>query len=157
MAGIHGENVDQLRTARRRQIAAFAFAPIIVALSACTTSLHDSGRQEATTEPAMSTTARCTKIGSYRIIPSANGSFPLLPVSPLGNDSTPLVRLSSTHLKSDPPTVDVSVALFAVGEPAPKEFRGLAIGQEAVFAGYTIKITSICDKEVLFDLVKQPE
>lgn len=105
----------------------------------------------------MSSNASCTKLGMYRIIPSANGSFPLLPVSMLGADSTPLVRLSSTHLKNDPPTADVSVALFAPGEPASKEFRGLAVGQEATFDGYTIKITSICDKEVLFDLVKQPE
>lgn len=60
-------------------------------------------------------------------------------------------------LKNDPQTVDVSVALFAPGEPASKEFGGLGIGQEATFDGYTIKITSICDKEVLFDLVKQPE
>lgn len=103
----------------------------------------------------MSSNAGCTKLGMYRIIPSANGSFPLLPASKLGADSTPLVRLSSTHLKNDPPTADVSVALFAPGAPASKEFRGLAIGQEASFDGYTIKITSICDKEVLFDLVKQ--
>lgn len=105
----------------------------------------------------MSTNASCTKLGTYRIIPSANGSFPLLPASKLGADSTPLVRLSSTHLKNDPPTADVSVALFAPGEPATKELRGLAIGQESTFGGYTIRITSICDKEVLFDLVQQPE
>ncbi|TQJ41889.1 hypothetical protein FBY33_4010 [Arthrobacter sp. SLBN-112] len=53
-------------------------------------------------------------------------------------------------------TADLSVALFSGGSPASKEFRGLAIGQQASFHGYTIKITSICDGEVLFDLVAQP-
>lgn len=105
----------------------------------------------------MSSNASCTKLGSYLIVPSANGSFPLLPTSSLGADSTPLVRLSSTHLSSVPPTVDVSVAVFTPGEPATKEFPGLVIGQEAMFDGYTIRITSICDKEVLFDLISQPE
>ena len=105
----------------------------------------------------MSSTASCTELGTYLIIPSANGSFPLLPVSPQGADLTPLVRLASTHLSSVPPTVDVSVAVFTPGEPPTKEFAGLVIGQEAMFDGYTIRITSICDKEVLFDLVSQPE
>ncbi|MEW9870473.1 hypothetical protein [Arthrobacter sp. HS15c] len=105
----------------------------------------------------MSSNASCTQLGTYLIIPSANGSFPLLPKSPLGADSTPLVQLSSTHLGVVPPTVDVSVALFSPGEPATKDFPGLTIGQEATFDGYTIRITSICDKEVLFDLVGQPE
>lgn len=131
--------------------------PALLLLSACSPSPHESERQADTREPATPANASCTKLGSYRIIPSANGSFPLLPASKLGADSTPLVRLSSTHLKNDPQTVDVSVALFAPGEPASKEFGGLGIGQEATFDGYTIRITSICDKEVLFDLVKQPE
>ncbi|MHC6592260.1 hypothetical protein [Arthrobacter sp. C152] len=104
----------------------------------------------------MTLSASCTHSGSYRIVPSVNGSFPLLPVSPGGADSTPLVRLSSTHLKHDPVTADLSVALFASGGPATQEFRGLALGQEATFDGYTIRITSICDGEVLFDLVQQP-
>jgi hypothetical protein len=60
-------------------------------------------------------------------------------------------------LSSVPPTVDVSVAVFTPGEPATKAFPGLVIGQEAMFDGYTIRITSICDQEVLFDLVSQPE
>lgn len=104
----------------------------------------------------MSPNASCTNAGAYRIIPSANGSFPLLPASPLGADSTPLVRLSSTHLGAVPPTVDVSVALSSPDESGTREFRGLAIGHEATFGGYTIRITSICDKEALFDLVSQP-
>ncbi len=105
----------------------------------------------------MSANASCTKDGAYRIIPSANGSFPLLPASPLGADSTPRVRLSSTHLRAIPPTVDVSVALSGPGEPGTQEFRGLEIGHEATFGGYTIRITSICDREALFDLVSQPD
>ena len=104
----------------------------------------------------MTSTASCTHAGTYRIIPSANGSFPLLPDSPRGPDATPLVRLSSTHLKNDPPTVDLSVALFEVSSPASKDFPGLALGQEATFDGYTIRITSICEGEVRFDLVQQP-
>jgi hypothetical protein len=140
-----------------RRIAILAFVPLVLTVSACASSTPNSDRQEATKEPAMSSSASCTKLGMYRIIPSANGSFPLLPTSRLGADSTPLVRLSSTHLSSVPPTVDVSVAVFSPGEPATKEFPGLVVGQEAMFDGYTIKITSICDKEVLFDLVAQPE
>jgi len=104
----------------------------------------------------MTSSASCTNAGSYRIAPSVNGSFPLLPVSPAGPDSTPLVRLSSTHMKNEPVTVDISVALFAGGGPATQDFRGLTLGQEATFDGYTIKITSICDGEVLFDVVQQP-
>jgi hypothetical protein len=104
----------------------------------------------------MTSGASCTNAGSYRIVPSVNGSFPLLPVSPAGADSTPLVRLSSTHLKAEPVTADLSVVLFASGSPASREFPRLTVGQEATFDGYTIRITSICDGEVLFDLVKQP-
>jgi hypothetical protein len=33
---------------------------------------------------------------------------------------------------------------------------GLELGSEASMHGYTIRITSICDGEVLFDLVAQP-
>lgn len=42
-------------------------------------------------------------------------------------------------------------------DPSPVFFDGKQIGSEAALNGYTIKITSICDREVLFDLVKQPE
>jgi hypothetical protein len=134
--------------------AVLALIPLL-ALTACAAPAPHS--TEATKEPDMTSSASCTHSGSYRIIPSANGSFPLLPVSARGADSTPLVRLSSTHLKYSPPAADVSVALFASGTPATQEFPGLTVGQEATFDGYTIKITSICDGEVLFDVVAQPD
>lgn len=146
-----------LRRQHWRRTVAWAFVPAVVALGACASSPPHTEREVATTEPVTSSNASCSKLGAYRIIPSANGSFPLLPASKMDADSTPLVRLSSTHLTKDPPTVDLSVALFAPAEPASTEFRGLVTGEEVSFDGYTIRITSICDKDVLFDLVKQPD
>ena len=103
---------------------------------------------------AASAASGCTGAGNYKVVPSANGSFPLLPST--STAGPPLVRLSSTHLKDDPVTADLSVALFTAGGPATQDFRGLALGQEATFDGYTIRITSICKGEVLFDRVQQP-
>jgi len=111
----------------------------------------------ATKDQGRASSPSCTSTGNYKVVPSVNGSFPLLPASSRGADATPLVRLSSTHLKNDPATVDLSVALFDGRNAASKNFPGLALGQEATFDGYTIKVTSICDGEVLFDLVQQPE
>ena len=130
--------------------------PALLLLAACSTPAPSS--PDATKDPDMtqSASASCTNTGSYRIVPSVNGSFPLLPVSPGGADATPLVRLSSTHLKAEPATADLSVVLFGSGSPASQEFPGHAVGQEATFDGYTVRITSICDGEVLFDLVQQP-
>jgi hypothetical protein len=133
-----------------------AVVPFILALTACASSPPLTAYPDAEQQAATSPDASCTTSGAYRVVPSANGSFPLLPVSPQGPDSTPLVRLSSTHLKNSPPTVDLSVASFTTGEQTSSEFPGLALGQEAGFDGYTIKITSICEKEALFDLVTQP-
>ena len=146
----------QLRQLRRQAIA-LAVVPVFLALSACASPLPDVEREEAAKEAVESSNASCTKLGTYLIIPSSNGSFPLLPASTPDAGSTPLVRLSSTHLKNDPATVDVSVALFVPGGPSSKELPGLVVGQEATFGGYTIKITSICDGEVLFDVVEQPD
>jgi hypothetical protein len=129
--------------------------PALLCLAACSAPAPSS--PDPTKDPDMTKSASCTNAGSYRLVPSVNGSFPLLPIAPGGADATPLVRLSSTHLKNEPVTADLSVALFASGGPASREFRGLALGQEATFDGYTIKVTSICDGEVLLDLVKQPE
>ena len=128
--------------------------PAILCLAACSTPAPSS--PDPTKDPDMTQSASCTNAGSYRIVPSVNGSFPLLPVSPGGADATPLVRLSSTHLKNEPVTADLSVVLFSGGGPRSQEFPGLAVGQETSFEGYTVRITSICDGEVLFDLVQQP-
>lgn len=42
-------------------------------------------------------------------------------------------------------------------DPTPAYFNGLQPGSKASHNRYTIKITSICDGEVRFDLVQQPE
>ena len=100
-------------------------------------------------------TSSCTKSGAYRIVFSVNVSTPLLPLSPQGEDFTPRVGLAGTRAKAPTPTADLSMAADAP-DPVPVFFNGLQLGSEASHNGYTIKITSICDGEVLFDVVQQP-
>ncbi len=143
------------RLRHRCLIVASAMVPALF-LSACSTSPHDSERLDATREPAKTATTGCTQLGSYLIIPSTNGSFPLLPPSKLGKEFTPLVALAGTKAYATPPTAEISIAAEAP-DPSPAYFNDMRLGSEATFNGYTIRITSICDKDVLFDLVKQPE
>ena len=155
MAGICGADIVQLRAHRRRQITAWAFVPAILAVNACATSLPDPG-QQATTEPAAPSAPSCTMAGSHRILPSVYGSFPLLPLSKRGEEFTPTVALAGTKADATPPTASISLAAEAP-DPSPVFFNGVQLGSEATLNGYTIRITSICDKDVLFDLVAQPE
>ena len=99
--------------------------------------------------------ASCTGSGSYRVVLSVPGSNPGLPHSAKGREYTPVVGLAGTRVDATPPTADLSLAADAP-HPAPVFHKGLELGSEVSMNGYTIRITSICDGEVLFDLVAQP-
>jgi hypothetical protein len=107
--------------------------------------------QESTVTPSSS----CTGSGAYRLVPSINGSTPALPHSGQGKVFTPRVGLAGTR-DTTPPTANISISAEAP-DPSPVFFNGMQLGSEATVNGYTIKITSICDNEVFFDLIKQPE
>jgi hypothetical protein len=66
-----------------------------------------------------------------------------------------VVGLAGTRVDATPPTADLSLAADAP-QPAPVFHKGLELGSEVSMNGYTIRITSICDGEILFDLVAQP-
>ena len=66
------------------------------------------------------------------------------------------MALAGTKADATPPTASISLAAEAP-DPSPVFFNGVQLGSEATLNGYTIRITSICDKDVLFDLVAQPE
>ncbi|MDQ0663360.1 hypothetical protein QFZ35_001858 [Arthrobacter ulcerisalmonis] len=100
-------------------------------------------------------TASCTGSGAYRVVPSIPGSWPLLPDSGQGVEFTPTVGLAGTRASATPATANLSLAADAP-DPTPVYFNDLELGSEAAMNGYTIRITSICDGEVLFDLVAQP-
>ncbi|WP_457945796.1 hypothetical protein ACTAQI_10840 [Pseudarthrobacter sp. alpha12b] len=136
-------------------LAALSSALTLAGCAQPETTVDSKPQAVATKGQGRASSPSCTSTGNYKVVPSANGSFPLLPATSTAAEP-PLVRLSSTHLKNDPVTADLSVALFSGGSPASQEFPRLAVGQEATFDGYTIKITSICDGEVLFDVVQQP-
>lgn len=109
----------------------------------------------ASTEAA-SAASGCTRAGTYRVVFSIPGSWPLLPESIKGDKFTPTVGLAGTKAAASPATADLSMAADAP-DPTPAYFNGLQPGSEASHNGYTIKITSICDGEVRFDLVQQPD
>ncbi|BCW79636.1 hypothetical protein NicSoilC5_16550 [Arthrobacter sp. NicSoilC5] len=135
-------------------LAALSSALTLAGCAQTETTVDSKPQAVATKGQGRASSPSCTSTGNYKVVPSANGSFPLLPAT--STAEPPLVRLSSTHLKNDPVTADLSVALLSGGSPASREFRGLALGQQASFDGYTVRITSICEGEVRFDLVQQP-
>ncbi|AMM33777.1 hypothetical protein SA2016_3112 [Sinomonas atrocyanea] len=102
------------------------------------------------------TVAACQHTGAYKLVPSVNGSYPLLPVSPRGADATPRVRLVSARPAADPATVDLSLIADDPALGGPKEFPGLTVGETAEYAGYTVRVTAICEGEVWFDLTARP-
>ena len=105
---------------------------------------------------AASAASGCTGAGTYRVVFSIPGSWPLLPESSKGDKFTPTVGLAGTKASASPATADLSMAADAP-DPTPAYFNGLQFGAEASQNGYTIRITSICDGEVGFDLVQQPD
>ncbi|QOD02514.1 hypothetical protein [Pseudarthrobacter sp. BIM B-2242] len=138
-----------------------AAMPAAVTLALLTISSCSAGPQAEPTTPPTSqestvTTSSCTGSGAYRIVPSINGSTPPLPHSGQGREFTPRIGLAGTKVDAMPPTANISIAADAP-DPAPVFYDGMEVGSEATHNGYTIKVTSICDKEVLFDLVSQPK
>ena len=105
---------------------------------------------------AASAASGCTRAGTYRVVFSIPGSWPLLPESFKGDKFTPTVGLAGTKAAASPATADLSMAADAP-DPTPAYFSGLQLSSEASHNGCTIKITSICDGEVRFDLVQQPD
>ena len=138
-----------------------AMRPAAVMLALLAISSCGAGSKAEPTIPPTSlestvATNGCTGSGAYRIALSVNGSTPVLPHGGRGREFTPRVALAGTKAYATPPTANISIAAEAP-DPSPAFFNDMRLGSEATFNGYTIRITSICDKDVLFDLVKQPE
>jgi hypothetical protein len=129
---------------------------MLLSISSCGTGPTTEPTTPPTTQESTVTPSSCTGSGVYRIVPSVNGSTPALPHSGQGKEFTPRVGLAGTKADATPPTANISIAAEAP-DPSPVFFNGMQLGSEATVNGYTIKITSICDNDVLFDLVKQPE
>lgn len=127
----------------------------LLAISSCGAGSKAEPTILPTSKESTVTTSSCTGSGAYRIVPSINGSTPTLPHSGRGREFTPRVALAGTRADATPPTANISIAAEAP-DPSPVFFNGMQLGSEATLNGYTIRITSICDKEVLFDLVSQP-
>lgn len=159
MPGLYGADVATLQTLSQRLSATSArliSALAFVLLAGTSCSSHSStAPATATTTQEATVNSSCTGSGSYRIVLSVPGSTPGLPHSDRGREYTPVVGLAGTKPDAKPPTADLSLAADAP-QPAPAFHNNLELGSEASLNGYTIKITSICDGEVLFDLVSQP-
>jgi hypothetical protein len=104
-------------------------------------------------DPTM--TNECTESGDYLLNQSIGMSTPRLPESARGTELTPVVGLMGIRFRDVPPTVRIQM-LSAQPSGEPTEIRGLKVGDEATYAGYTIRITAICEQTARFDLVKQP-
>ena len=120
----------------------------ILLLSACTE------QPVPSKDPTM--TNECAASGDYLLNQSIGVSTPRLPDSSRGTDFTPDVGLMGIRAKDQPPTVRIMM-LSAKPSGEPTEIRGLKVGDEASYAGYTIRITAICEQTAKFDLVKQPD
>jgi hypothetical protein len=105
-------------------------------------------------DPTM--TNDCNESGSYVLNQAIGVSTPRLPDSARGREFTPDVGLMGVRAQDQPPTVRIMM-LSATPSGEPSEIRGLKVGDEATYAGYTIRITSICEQTARFDLVKQPD
>lgn len=105
-------------------------------------------------DPTM--TAECTESGHYLLNQAIDVSTPSLPKSAKGRAHTPEVGLMGIRYRDVPPTVTIQmISPEPSGEPI--EIRDLKVGDEATYAGYTIRITAICERTARFDLVNQPD
>ncbi|MEA5453571.1 hypothetical protein SPF06_02440 [Sinomonas sp. JGH33] len=142
--------------------------PVVLGAAALTTPLAavlaavvaGCGAETQAPEPSASKgtsmSADCQHTGAYKLVPSVNGSYPLLPTSPRGAAATPRVRMVSAKPHATPPTLDVSITADDPALGGPKEFAGLTVGSAAEFGGYTVRVTDICDGEAWFDVVSHP-
>ncbi|MHA7306210.1 hypothetical protein ACX80E_13355 [Arthrobacter sp. TMN-49] len=128
----------------------------LLGLTACTGAPGTTPTTDIKDSP-MTTTPSCTGVGSYRVVPSAVGPIPGLPQSAKGARFTPNIGLAGTDIDSAVPTVNLVVW---AEEPKPsidETFKGLAMGDEVTFRGYTLKISSICVDSAQFELTSQQE
>ena len=153
MAGINGARPAKLPGLLHRSYRLGAVALLALGAGSCAPSPSTGPTHVSTKEPTIA--AGCTGSGAYRVVLSIPGSWPLLPVSGQGVAYTPTVGLAGTRVSASPATADLSLAADAP-DLAPVYFNDLTLGSEAALNGYTIRITSICKGEVLFDLVQQP-
>ncbi|MBB6404645.1 hypothetical protein [Arthrobacter sp. AZCC_0090] len=94
----------------------------------------------------------CTDIGKYIFRMSIPYPDPLLPDFPDGSPGPGFV-IAAKNAPGEPGRI--AVTAHATGR-SPEGFYSISVGDEITYEGYTIKITSICEKEARFDLVKQP-
>ena len=140
---------DVLAPSPRRFVLGLA---AVLLSTACTTAPGP----EIRSAEAADLSASCTGKGTHRIIPSVNGSFPLLPDSARGHEYTPLVRLSGIRQAGPAATVDLSVVSEKPNPSDVRSFDRMFVGDEVTYGGYTIKMTSICAGEARFDVIGQP-
>ncbi|MGO4452747.1 hypothetical protein [Arthrobacter sp. RAF14] len=98
----------------------------------------------------------CTSQGAYALRQSAHAVFPALPQHPGGAGQTPAGGIYTVDLTRTPATASIT---FDVEEPTPGkdiDFKDAKLGDELEFWGYRIRITSICQGEVRFDVLKHP-
>jgi hypothetical protein len=98
-------------------------------------------------------TSSCTEQGTYRIRMSIPYPDPHLP-APAGGTEAPGFAVITLDSESTPALV--SVVGHSPDQPNA-EFNAQEVGDEITYAGYTIRITSICADGARFDLVKQPD
>lgn len=128
----------------------------ILVLTACTGAPGPDPTPD-TKDPAMTATTSCTGTGSYRVVPSAVGPFPGLPQSTKGARFTPNIGLAGTDVDAAVPTVNL---VMWADEPKPsvdETFKGLTLGEQLTYRGYTFKISSICADSAQFELLSQQE
>lgn len=123
-------------------------AAVLCVISCSTTTTSPDPQTKETT----TMTSSCTGQGAYLIRMSIPYPDPHLP-APADGTIAPGFSVITMDAKASP-------ALVSIVGHSPKfpneEFNAKELGEEISYAGYTIRITSICDKEVLFDLVSQP-
>ena len=97
-------------------------------------------------------TSSCTEQGAYLIRMSIPYPDPHLP-APTDGTTAPGFSVITMDATATP-------ALVSIVGHSPKfpneEFNAKELGDEISYAGYTIRITSICEGEARFDIVAQP-
>jgi hypothetical protein len=149
MAGIYGADVARLRALGKQSLARWlpAFLTVLL-ITSCTEQPIPSK------DPTM--TNECKESGDYLLNQAIDQSTPSLPESSKGAEHTTEVGLMGTRFSDTPPTVSIQM-ISAEPSGEPIEIRGLKVGDEATYSGYTIRITGICERSARFDLIKQPD
>ena len=139
---------------RRILTSAALAAALTLGAAACTSPTAPAPQPKDST--SMAQNPSCTSQGGYALRQSAHAVFPALPKHPEGAEKTPSGGIYTVNLTATPATASIT---FDVEEPAPGQhldFKDAKLGDELEFWGYRIKITSICQGEVRFDVLKHP-